>query len=68
MVKEFHNEFLHLVVDCKTGNKEMDKAIESSINGYIHLVVWALENREMGELIDRTQDIAQEFQKKKNSK
>lgn len=63
MVKECHTKFLHVVVDCKTGNEDMDKAIENSISGYVHLVIFALEKGKMGELIDKTQDIAQEFQK-----
>ena len=63
MVKEYHNDFLHVVIDCKTGNEDMDKAIESTIAGYVYLVVYALEKEKMGVLIDKVQDIAQEFQK-----
>lgn len=63
MVKEYHNDFLHVVIDCKTGNEDMDKAIESSIAGYVYLVVYALEKEKMGALIDKVQDIAKEFQK-----
>ena len=63
MVKEYHNDFLHVVIDCKTGNEDMDKAIESSIAGYVYLVVYALEKEKMGVLIDKVQDIAKEFQK-----
>ena len=33
MVKEYHNDFLHFVVDCKTGNDEVDKGVESAIKG-----------------------------------
>jgi len=63
MVKEYHNDFLHVVIDCKTGNEDMDKAIESTIAGYVYLVVYALEKEKMGALIDKVQDIAKEFQK-----
>lgn len=68
MVKEYHSKVLHVVVDCKTGNEEMDKAIESSISGYVYLVVHALQTEQMGVLIDKTQDIAQEFHKQKIDK
>lgn len=68
MVKEYHSKFLHVVVDCKTGNEEMDKAIESSISGYVYLVVHALQTEQMAVLIDKTQDIAQEFHKQRIGK
>jgi len=31
MVREFHNKFLHVVIDCKIGNKELDLAVEGCI-------------------------------------
>ncbi len=68
MVREIHNKFLHIVIDCKIGNKELDLAIESCIAGYVHLVIHALETMQMEELIDKTQNIVQEFYKKKNGK
>ncbi len=66
MVREFHNKFLHVVIDCKIGNKELDLAVEGCIAGYVHLVIHALETMQMGELIDKTQNIAQEFYKKRD--
>lgn len=64
MVKEFHNEFLHVVVDCKTGNDEADKGIENAITGYVYLVLYAVEIGKMLELIDKTRDIALGFAEK----
>jgi hypothetical protein len=61
MVKEFHNKFLHVVVDCKTGNDGTDKGIENAITGYVHLVLYAVESGKMFELIDKTKDIALRF-------
>jgi len=68
MVKEYHSEFLHVVIDCKTGNEYMDKAIESSISGYVHLVIHTIQTGQMGVLIDKTRDIAEEFHKQKIDK
>jgi hypothetical protein len=64
MVKEFHNEFLHVVVDCKTGNNETDKGIENAIIGYAYLVLYALEIGKTFELLDKTKDIALGFAEK----
>lgn len=61
MVKEYHNEFLHVVVDCKTGNEAIDEGVESSIAGYVYLVLYALGARKMDELTDKMRDITQEF-------
>lgn len=65
MVKEFHNEFLHFVVDCKTGNDGADEGVESAIIGYVYLVLHALEIGKMPELLDRTKDIALAFVEQK---
>ena len=61
MVKEYHNQFLHVVIDCKTGNEAMDKGVESSIAGYIHLVLYALGTGKMGILSEKMEGISQEF-------
>lgn len=61
MVKEFHNEILHVVIDCKTGNSEIDKGVENGIAGYVYLVIYALEKGRMNVLLDKTKDIALGF-------
>jgi hypothetical protein len=61
MVKEYHNELLHVVVDCKTGNDGVDKGIENAIVGYVYLVLHALEVGKIDELIDKTKCIALGF-------
>jgi hypothetical protein len=66
MVKEYHNDFLHFVVDYKTGNDEVDKGVESAIKGYVYLVIYALEAGRMSELIAKSRGIAVEFSEVSN--
>lgn len=61
MVEEFHNDFMHFVIDCKTGNKRIDKGIENTIKGYVHMVVDALEAGRMNELIHKSRALAIEL-------
>ena len=61
MVQEYHDEFLHVVIDCKTGNPELDKAIEKTISGYIYLVIHAVKIGKLGLLIDKIQLICKDF-------
>lgn len=63
MVEEYHDECLHVMVDCKTGNRDIDKAVEMSIKGYINLVVYSLKTGKFGELLDKVQHIGEEFKK-----
>lgn len=64
MVEEFHNEYLHVMIDCKTGNHLLDKTIEKTIKGYVHLVAFCYECNKLGILIDKIQKIALDFKKK----
>lgn len=54
MVKEYHNEFMHVIVDCKTGNDRIDEGVEKTIEGCVHMVVYALETGRMNELVEKT--------------
>lgn len=61
MVKECHNQFLHVVIDCKTGDEILDKGIESNIAAYIYLVLYALGDGKIGELTEKMSAISNEF-------
>jgi hypothetical protein len=61
MVEEFHNSYLHVVVDCKTGNIETDKGVELVIKAYLFMVIDALEKGRMKQLIDKSRALAVEF-------
>lgn len=70
MVKEYHGEFLHVIIDCNTGNKNLDKSIESSILGYVYLAIYCLVEGKFSQLIKKTEELAKEFliDKEKNNK
>lgn len=61
MVEEYHDEFLHVIADCKTGDRRMDKAIEKMIAGYVHLIVYCVRTNQIPKLIDKMQDLAKYF-------
>lgn len=61
MAKEFHNDFMHFVIDCKTGNDNVDEAIENAIKGYVHIVIKALETGRMNEVFEKSRAIAVEL-------
>ena len=63
MVEEFHNAFMHVVIDCKTGNDRVDKGIEIAIKAYVHIVVDAIENGRMYELLHKSRALAVELSK-----
>jgi hypothetical protein len=69
MAKEYHSEFLHVIIDCKTGNENLDKSIESTILGYVHLAVYCLGTGKFGQLLEKIGTIAEEFNRqRKNNK
>jgi hypothetical protein len=61
VVKEFHNDFMHFVIDCKTGNKIIDERVENAIKGYVHMVVYALEDGRANELFHKSRSLAIEL-------
>lgn len=61
MVEEFHNGFMHVVIDCKTGNNGADKGIEMTIKAYVHMVVNAVETGRMDELIRKSRALTVEI-------
>ena len=63
MVEEFHNNFLHAVIDCNTGNSNLDSSIEKSILSYVYLTVYCVENGHMKELLEKASIMANEFKK-----
>lgn len=61
MSKEYHDEFLHVIVDCKTGNESVDKGVENAILGYVYLAIYCLENGKFDQLIKKSREMAEEF-------
>lgn len=66
MVKEYHDEFLHVIADCKTGNEILDQSVESTILGYVHLTVYCLEKGKFDQLIAKSREMAVEFSEQKD--
>lgn len=64
MVKEYHEDSIHIIIDCKTGNKNLDQSIENSILGYVYMVIYCLETGRLHQLIGKTKDMAIEFKNK----
>lgn len=64
MVKEYHDELLHLIVECKTGNENLDRSIENAILGYVNLALYCLETDKFDQLITKTREIAVNFKTK----
>lgn len=58
MAKEYHDEFLHVITDCKTGNETLDQSIESTILGYVHMAVYCLEKGKFDQLIAKSREMA----------
>lgn len=65
MVKEYHGEFLHVIIDCKTGNKNLDKSIEGTILGYIYLIIYCIQEGKFGQLLKKSEEIAKEFDRQR---
>lgn len=65
MAREYHDEFLHVIVDCKTGNEILDQSVESTILGYVYLVVYCLEKDKFDQLIAKSGEMAVEFSEQK---
>ena len=63
MAEEFHNSFLHVVIDCNTGNENLNKSIEKCILSYVYLTVYCIENGHMKELLEKASIMANEFKK-----
>lgn len=63
MAEEFHNDFLHVVIDCNTGNGNLDKSIEKSILSYVYLTIYCVENGHMKKLLEKASIMANEFKK-----
>ena len=63
MVEEFHNDFIHFVIDCKTGDEMSDRRAEIAIKGYVHMVINALETGMMDELLHKSRALAVELSK-----
>lgn len=57
MVEEYHDEYLHMMVDCKTGDHNLDKAIEMAVKGYVYLIVYCIQTDKFGEFLDKMEDI-----------
>lgn len=68
MAEEFHNSFLHVVIDCNTGNSSLDKSIEKAILGYVYLVVYCAGNDYMKELLEKVSNVANDFQKREGKR
>jgi hypothetical protein len=66
MVKEYNDEFLHVIIDSKTGNENLDKSIENAMLGYVYLVAYCLQEDKFGQLIEKIGTIAEEFNKQRN--
>lgn len=66
MAKEYHEEFVHVIADCKTGNKAIDEGVECSIIGYVNLVMYALKTEKMNLLTSKMFAITQEIYKENN--
>lgn len=65
MTKEYHDESLHVIIDCKTGNKILDQSIESTILGYVYMAVYCLEKDKFDQLIEKSREMAVEFSEQK---
>lgn len=68
MVEEYHNEFVHVIVDYKTGNDGIDEGVEKTIKGFVHMVLYALETGRMNELVEKTRAMFIEFSEQTVSK
>lgn len=68
MAEEFHNSFLHVVIDCNTGNGNLDKSIEKNILSYVYLTVYCIENGRMKELLEKASILTNEFKKMEEEK
>lgn len=66
MVKEYHDESLHVIIDCKTGNETLDKGIEYTILGYVNLAVYCLEKDKFDQLATKSREMAVEFSEQKD--
>lgn len=63
MVEEYHDQFLHVMVDCKTGDPGTDKAVEHMMIGYANLVMYCVKTNKLSILIDKMEDLAKSFRK-----
>ena len=61
MTKEYHDEFIHVIVDCKTGKEILDQSIEDAILGYVYLAIYCLEKGKFGQLVAKSREMAVEF-------
>ena len=63
MTKEYHDEFIHVIADCKTGKEILDQSVEDAILGYVYLAIYCLEKGKFDQLVAKSREMAVEFSK-----